>query len=198
MQRVARPYQLKKRAERQEETRQRIVEAAVALHGEIGPARTTVKAIAERAGVERHTYYRHFPEERELFYACSGHFNEQNPLPDPSTWRSVADPEERLHRGLGELYDYYEKHESLLSNVTRDMAVHPLVQEVNAARTGPTMQAMKDVLVEGLVAGRNRRKVMAAVAVATDFATWRTLVRTNGLRKGEAAKLMAKTTVCAA
>lgn len=195
---VARPYQLKKRAERQQETRQRIVEAAVALHSEIGPARTTVKAVAERAGVERHTYYRHFPEERELLYACSGHFNEQNPLPDPEGWRGVADPEERLRRALGEVYGYYEQHELLLSNVTRDMGVHPLVQEVNVARIGPTMQAMKDVLGEGLVAGRNRRKVMAALGLALDFATWRTLVRTNGLRNAEAAKLMARTTACAA
>jgi AcrR family transcriptional regulator len=195
---VARTYQLKKRAARQEETRRRIIEAAVAVHAEVGPASATVSAIAERAGVERHTYYRHFPDERSLHLACSAHFYEVNPLPDPERWRSVADPDARLRRGLGELYEYYERHDSLIASVIRDTPVHPLTAEITALRLFPQMQAMRDTLAEGLVAGRNRRRVLAALDVALAFDTWRTLVRTNGLRKGEAAKLMARAVVCAA
>ena len=71
---MKRRYELKERARRQAETKQRIVEAAVALHTSVGPARTTISAIAERAGVERHTVYAHFPDERTLFRACSTHW----------------------------------------------------------------------------------------------------------------------------
>jgi AcrR family transcriptional regulator len=195
---VARTYQLKKRAERQEETRQRIIEAAVALHGEVGPAGTTVSAIAERAGVERHTYYRHFPDERSLHLACSGHFYEVHPLPDPERWRSVADPEARLRRGLGELYEYFAEHEQVIANVLRDLPVHPVTAEIMALRLAPKLEAMRDTLAEGLVAGRNRRRILGSLDVALSFHTWHTLVRLDGLTKGEAAKLMARAVACAA
>jgi AcrR family transcriptional regulator len=194
---VARTYQLKKRAERQEETRRRIVEAAVAIHGEVGPAGATVSAIAERAGVERHTYYRHFPDERSLHLACSAHFYELNPLPDPEPWRSVTDPEARLRRALGELYGYYADHEPLITNVLRDLPVHPLTAEIAALRLLPRLEAMREALTEGLVAGRNRRRVLASLDVALSFHTWQTLVRMGGLSKGEAAKLMARAVACA-
>ena len=87
-----RPYRLKKRAEAMSDTRQRITEAAMELHGTVGPARTTVSAVAERAGVQRHTVYRHFPTEDDLFAACSAHFDELHPWPDSEAWRREADP----------------------------------------------------------------------------------------------------------
>ena len=84
---MARTYTLKRRAEQQAETRQRIVEAAVDLHGSVGPAQTTFSMVAERAGVQRHTLYAHFPDERSLFLACSGLALERDPLPDAAPWR---------------------------------------------------------------------------------------------------------------
>src|SRR6476659_2729549 len=77
-----RKYELKQRAAEMAETRLRITEAAVELHGTVGPARTTVSAIAERAGVQRHTVYRHFPTDADLFAACSAHYVAAHPLPD--------------------------------------------------------------------------------------------------------------------
>src|SRR3954469_1224735 len=99
-----RTYELKRRAERQEETRRRIVDAAVELHSTLGPARTTVQAIAERAGVTRPTVYAHFPDERTLFQACSGHVRATVPPPDTAAWHAIADPAERLETALRELY----------------------------------------------------------------------------------------------
>ena len=134
--RMARTYQLRKRAERQEETRRRIVEAAIDLHGTIGPARTSVSAIADRAGVQRHTYYRHFPDDRSLFMACSGLYMERNPLPDPEPWHEIRDPDERLRQG-SELYEYYEANEPMISNVMRDAELDPVMGEVTELRIGP-------------------------------------------------------------
>src|SRR3954465_10921768 len=106
---MKRPYQLKQRAQRQAETRQRIVEAAVELHTSVGPARTTISAIAQRAGVERHTVYAHFADERKLFEACSAHWAERHPFPDLERSLGIGDAETRLKAVLRDLYRWYEE-----------------------------------------------------------------------------------------
>lgn len=185
-----RAYELKKRAERQVETRQRIVEAAVELHTALGPSRTTVAAIAERAGVTRPTVYAHFPDVRSLLQACSGHVRETVPPPDPAPWRSISDPGERLAIALRELYGYYERLEPLLENVQRDAAVMPVVAEMNAYRVR-YLEGIRDVLLEGWAArGVARARQRRAIGHALEFDTWQSLVRRQGCRTGEAARLM--------
>src|SRR3954453_1707617 len=95
-----RPYEKRARAAREEATRLRVIEAAMELHGTVGPARTTISAIAGRAGVRRATVYRHFPDERALFMGCSGAWRERHPLPEPATWAGIADPADRLNAAL--------------------------------------------------------------------------------------------------
>jgi AcrR family transcriptional regulator len=190
---MARTYRLKKRAERQEETRLRIVEAAIDLHRTVGPARATVSAIAEQAGVERHTYYRHFPEERNLFNGCTGLYMERNPLPDPAAWREIPDPRKRLLRGLSEMYSYYERNEAMLTNVVRDAEVHPLTRETFERHVAPQLGAIGEALADGLP---RRRSIQAAIMLALDFNTWRLLVRRGGLSTRQAAQLMTTTLSC--
>ena len=115
-----RRYELRKRAEQVAETHRRITDAAIELHGTVGPARTTLSAVAERAGVERRTLYRHFPDEAELFEACSTAYFAANPWPDLDAWRAIRDPGERLAHGLDELYAYYERTAPMFANVLRD------------------------------------------------------------------------------
>jgi AcrR family transcriptional regulator len=189
---MGRKYQLKKRAERQEATRRRIVEAAVDLHGTIGPARTTVSAIAECAGVQRHTYYRHFPDDRSLFMACSGLYAERNPPPDPERWSEIGDLDERLRYGLRELYAYFAANEPMLSNVVRDAEVHPLTAEATAISFGPVLVAMREVLA----VGRRSKRALALIDLALAFTTWRTLAM-GGLSPKAAADTMAAVVRCA-
>ena len=191
---MPRKYELKKRAERQEETRRRIVEAAVDLHGTIGPVRTSVSAIAERAGVQRHTYYRYFPDDRSLGLACSGLYAEKNPLPDPAPWRAIRDPDERLRRGLDELYEYYERNEPMLSNITRDAEIDPLTAELAALRFGPAMGEIRAALANG----RRSKRTLALRDVALAVSTWRALVREGGLDRRDAVQTMAAAIRCAA
>src|SRR4028119_1572032 len=127
---MPRKYEMKRRAELMQETRRRIAEAAVELHKTVGPARTTVSAIAEKAGVQRHTYYAHFPELKDLYQACMGHYVERNPVPEPSSWADIANAEERLKVALSEIYAYYSGNEAMESNVLRDAALDPIVQEL--------------------------------------------------------------------
>src|ERR671923_2992709 len=102
-----RPYRMKRRAELEEQTRRRITESAVALHEELGPAQTSISAIAERAGVRRSTVYRHFPDEDALFAACSSHWRALNPPPDLAAWASIEDPDLRTLTAFRELYAFY-------------------------------------------------------------------------------------------
>jgi AcrR family transcriptional regulator len=187
---MARTYRLNKRAERQAETRRRIVEAAVDLHGTVGPALTTVSMLAEKAGVQRHTVYAHFPDERSLLMACSGLAQERDPLPEAEPWRSIADRDERLRTGLEALYGWYARNAELAACVLRDSETHALTREISALRYGPFMAAYYEVLGEGL--GAERR---AMLQLALSFFTWRILVRESGLQPEAAAETMARAIV---
>lgn len=160
------------------------------LHETVGPARTTVSAIAERAGVQRHTYYAHFPELKDLYRACTAQHMERNPLPDPGRWAEVSGPEERLRRALSEVYAYYGVNEALLTNVLRDTPLDPVLQENNVFLFRH-WEAMRDAIADAFEASGGRHEaLLAAVALALDLQTWRTLVRQQGLDDDRAAELM--------
>jgi AcrR family transcriptional regulator len=194
---MARKYTLKSRARKQQETRDRILTAVIALHEEIGPAQTSISAIAERAGVQRLTVYRHFPDEPALFEACRDHWFDQNPMPDPDALRELADPRARLHRGLLEMYSYFERTEQMTANVIRDAALSDTV--ANAMQ--PTMIRLAGIhqaLTECWDVPDSRQALFAAtVAHAIDFSTWHSLVRRQGLSHDQAADLMLCLVDCA-
>ena len=187
---TSRTYELKRRAERQEETRRRIVAAAVELHTTLGPSRTTVQALAEKAGVTRPTVYAHFPDARSLFEACSGHVRATVPPPDPTAWRSICDPSERLETALSELYRYYERLEPLLDNVQRDAAVMPIIAELSTHQAR-YLEEIRDLLLHGWQArGGARARLRRAIGHALEFSTWQSLVRREGCTTDEAVQLM--------
>jgi AcrR family transcriptional regulator len=186
-----RKYTKRRRAESEEATRLRITEAAVALHGSVGPARTTISAVAERAGVQRATVYRHFPDEESLFAACSGHYVALNPPPDLTAWSEETDVDARLRRALTEVYAWYDRTEPMLQNVLRDEELVPAMAAPIATR-----RAYLGMVVDALLTGRRerghaRRRVKAALTHALAFPTWQSLVRENGLKDSEAVSLMA-------
>jgi AcrR family transcriptional regulator len=184
---MTRKYELKKRAERQEETRRRIVEAAVELHRTKGPVRTTFSEIAARAGVQRHTLYRYFPDDRQMLLACSAHHFELNPPPDPAEWEGISSPRERLRTGLAALYSWYEQDEEMFSSVLRDAEADPLTRETFELRAAKPMERITGSLARGLSRGKRAR---AALSLAVDFHAWRRLAQ-SGLDPAEAAGLMA-------
>jgi AcrR family transcriptional regulator len=193
---MARRYELKRRAERQERTRRRIAEAAVELHSTIGPARTTVSAVAARAGVERHTYYRHFPDEHSLRLACSGLHAERDPLPDPEPWVTVGDPIRRLRRGLTELYAYFGRNAALLANLARDAEIDPPTREIIAERMSPRLAEIRETLAAGVVED-GHRAASATLDLALEFHTWRSLVSGSGLSERHAVETMVSAIRCA-
>jgi AcrR family transcriptional regulator len=187
-----RTYRKRRRAEHEAETRRRITESAVELHGTVGPSRTSISAIAERAGVRRSTVYRHFPDETALFAACSSHWAAANPVPDLEGWAGIADPDERLRVALDELYPYYRRTEAMMANLFRDEATMPTVRRFFSRYHG-YIDAAREVLVAGRrVRGRARRRTLAAIGHALSFGTWRSLAREQGLDDAHAAELMCR------
>lgn len=186
-----RRYRKRRRAEQERQTRERITEAAVRLHGTIGPARTTISSIAREAGVQRATVYRHFPDESALFAACSAHYWAANPMPDPGSWSSIGDSGQRLRVALRELYAFYRRTEGMLEKTSRDA---PVVEAMAAAVAA--FEAYLESAVTAIVSGRRergeaRRRARAAVGHAISFATWQSLARQQGLDDDEAVALMA-------
>lgn len=185
-----RPYKMTRRAEQEAQTRQRITESAVELHGTLGPARTSMKAVAEKAGVPRSTVYRHFPDEEALFGACSAHWAAENPPPDISAWAEIEDPDERLRAALDQLYAYYRRAGGMIEKLLRDEATVPIVAELFA----PFHQfivAIAEMLMQGRgLRGKARVRVRAAIGHAVSFRTWQQLTEEQGLGDGQAAELM--------
>jgi len=184
-----RKYELKQRAEGVAETHLRITEAAIDLHGTIGPARTTLSAVARRAGVERRTLYRHFPTEADLFVACSTHYFAANPFPDLDLWRAIRDPQERLAYALDELYAYYERTAPMLANVLRDAELVDYARDAVASLHAFLEEAAEILAAGRRVRGSRRQLVDAALGHALAFSTWHSLT-TSGATRADAARLV--------
>lgn len=173
---ASRPYRKVARARQEAETRRRITEAAVELHGTVGPANTTITDVAKLAGVSRMTVYNHFPTDIDLFRACSSHWAEVHPFPDPSGWAAIDDPAERLLHGLAKLYAWYEANRGMLEGVLRDVPILPALAEV----MGELWTTWAGGVIRTLAAGwrspnAEGEAVEMALTVATDFHTWRLL-----------------------
>jgi AcrR family transcriptional regulator len=185
-----RKYEKKRRAEAEAQTRQRITESAVELHGSLGPARTSMSAVAEHAGVPRSTVYRHFPDEEALFGACSAHWGAENPPPDISQWEKVDDPEERLRTALDDLYAYYRRAGDMLDKLLRDEGSVPMVAELFAPYH-QFMSVVTELLMRGRgLRGKARDRTRAAIGHAVSFRTWQQLTAEQGLDDSAAAELM--------
>lgn len=190
-----RSYVKRKRAEDEEQTRRRIAQAAVDLHGSIGPAFTTISAVADRAGVRRATLYRHFPDEAALFGACSGQWLSQNPLPETAALADIADADARLRAALDLVYAYYRPNTRMLYNVIRDAEASPPLRETLQGFAG-WLGLLQTLLEDGFV-GQTEAETeedsalwRAALGHALSFTAWRALTEEQGLSDAEARELM--------
>jgi AcrR family transcriptional regulator len=185
-----RPYRMRRRAELEEQTRRRITESAVALHRELGPARTSISAIAEHAGVRRSTVYRHFPDEDALFGACSSHWRAAHPRPDQDAWATIEDPAERTETALRALYAFYGGTQGMYASLLRDEPLVPIVQRL-MRDFHDYLRTIEDVLMAGRgLHGRTARYTRAAVGHALAYPTWRSLTHEQGLTNDEPVALM--------
>jgi AcrR family transcriptional regulator len=187
-----RPYRMKRRAELEEATRLRITESAVALHERIGPAQTSISAIADQAGVRRSTVYRHFPDEDALFAACSSHFRSRNPAPDPAAWAEIDEADARTETALHELYAFYGRTHRMYESLFRDESLVPAVRRRLRDFHG-YLEAARDALMKGRsVRGGAAQRTRAALGHALAFGTWRSLTHDQQLTEEDAVALMCR------
>jgi len=190
--RQTRAYRMKRRAELEEQTRRRITESAVALHQEIGPARTSISAIAEHAGVRRSTVYRHFPDEETLFAVCSSHYRAANPAPDPRPWTAITDPATRTETALRELYAFYGRTEAMYASLLRDEPIVPILRRL-LRDFHDYLRTIQHMLMAGRgLRGRAAQRTRAAIGHALALTTWQSLTREQELTNDDAVTLMTR------
>jgi AcrR family transcriptional regulator len=193
----SRAYRKRLRAEHEADTRERIAAATARLHQTVGPARTTVSAVAKEAGVQRATVYRHFPTEESLFDACTAHYYARHPMPNVEAWAHVRDPEARLRRALTEVYAYFEETEAMFDRTGRDRDKVPAMEKAVANFNAYFERAVARLVRGRGERGRRRKRATAAIGHALAFPTWQSLVRVNGLAPDEAVELMLATVAAA-
>ena len=188
MKRVKRRYIQHVRGERVAETRARIVEAIMGLHGEVGPRNTTVSAIADRAGVERLTVYRHFKDDAEMFAACSGRYMELNPPPDPTAWAVERNPSRRTERGLADLYAFFSRTAPMFAKVYLDVDEYPALKTI-MDQFDAHLRHLADELASAWPPDKSVRKRQIILRHATKFATWQSF-EAEGVDNPEKIKFM--------
>jgi AcrR family transcriptional regulator len=192
-----RRYTLNARAERQRHTRERIVQATMELHREVGPARTTIAEIARRAGVQRLTVYTHFPHDAELFHACQTHWLTLHPLPDSAAALAADSPGDRIHATLLGYYRWYRETAPMAEKIQRDRAAVPALDELLQHTADARLAQLADQLAAGLSPpGQRAERQRVIIRLALDFWTWRRLDR-EGLDDTTAATVMTNTAICA-
>jgi AcrR family transcriptional regulator len=184
-----RPYQLRKRAESQAETRQKIVDATIRLHQDRGAVNTSMADIAALAGVGKVTVYRHFPDLASLFGACSSHYYQTHPFPDPAEWRSIADPVARLRHGLNEAYAYHVATEAMMNRAFSEVRDHVIM-----TRYHDHWRRAAEILLEPWLPRSDEKELLAGLVLALSFENWRIMVRDQGLSQDEAIALMERLT----
>ena len=186
-----RPYRMQRRLEALHATRERIVRAAFELHRDVGPAQATFSAIAARAGVERHTVQRHFPDLVELIRACTDFGMQTTGLPEPDDWSRITDPAQRLRVALGELYRYWRDNERLVANLRRDAPTMPELVEGSASYQEHMGRIWETVLTPwARESGQMADRTTALAGLALAFDTWRSLTGTHGLTDADAIDVM--------
>ena len=185
---MARRYELRQRAKSKAKTREKIIEAAMELHQAKGPAATSMRDVAERAGVGTVTVYRHFADDMDLLGACSGAYFQRHPFPDIETWQHVQDPQERFRLGMRQSYAFHRETEPMIARVIDEVRDLPIIEPYEAF-----WRRAADVLLAAFPESRRRdRKLKAGIALALRFETWSLLTRREALDDAQAVDLMTR------
>ena len=189
-----RKYDMDKRKAAVEETRQRILEATLALHSEKGIFGTSWQDIAKRADVSVGTVYKHFPSLDELVPACGELMYAITRPPSlddaPQIFAGANSLEERLERLVSELFDFYERGASYIETDFQERQL-PAVREWEAYMRATIAGLVREALIP---AGPDERTVQA-VSALLDFYTFKSFLDRE-IPKEQAAKTINELLLC--
>ena len=189
-----RKYTMDKRKAAMEETRQRILEATLALHSEKGIFGTSWQDIAHRADVSVGTVYKHFPSLDELVPACGELMYAITRPPSledaPEIFAGAHSLEERLERLISELFDFYERGAPYIETDFQERQL-PMVQEweahMRATIAGLVREALHSV-------GPDERTVQG-VSALLNFSTFKSFMDRD-IQKEQAEEIMNEVLLC--
>jgi AcrR family transcriptional regulator len=187
---MPRPYSMLRRADAVAETRTRIVAAAVRLHGEQGVRATSWDEIADAAGADRATVYRHFGGLDELVPACARLAFEAIDPPSPEAMREQfagLDVEGRLRKLIEESCECYERGAAWLRAARREADFVPALAETNARMT-EGLARLLDVVLEGRPLDAEARRTLA---ILCDYPFWQQLIE-GGIPTGRAPRVIVR------
>ncbi|TMF85491.1 MAG: TetR family transcriptional regulator [Chloroflexi bacterium] len=173
---MPRRYQMATRERAVQETRQRIIDAAISLHAQRGVIATNWEEIAEGAGVSTATVYRHFPSLGELVPACARTaFEAGASLPTPAqaaaAFAGLTRPAPRIERLIRESCRCYELGAGWLAAARRDAKSVPALDRAVRLQDrvlGVLIQtALGDAFVDA--------QTMSVIKALIDFPFWKAL-----------------------
>ncbi len=145
------------------DARRRMQEAALELFGERGYARTTAAEVAERAGLTERTFFRHFPDKREVLFA-------DDVLRDLLAATVAAAPEgaapvEAVAAGLDTVAEELQGRREAVARRARIIAAHAELRERELTKLASWSDALEGVL-RGRGVSRPDARLLAEVSVA--------------------------------
>jgi len=170
-----RKYTKTRRAQQESQTRERIVEALVELHQELGPANTSVKAVAEKAGVQRLTVYRYFPDEVSMLQACSTHWWGLNPPPGIDQWANIENSADRCAAAFTAFYRYYHQTEDMWKKLYRDVGEIESLKKIMMQYENILDDIRDDLLAAWKAKGKRKQQLSLTIRHCLAFSTWQSL-----------------------
>jgi AcrR family transcriptional regulator len=151
---IARPDVRDRHAAQRQSTHERLLDATRELLEELPWSQVPIELIAERSGVTRTAFYKHFPDRDavllELLAEVAKHLEAI-----PASWESTAeaDPEESLRAAVATLVDAFRTHGRLLhalaDEATRNAEVEQRYLELGARLSAGVAERIARDVAEG-------------------------------------------------
>lgn len=178
---MTRRYRSGRRAEAAAATNRRIVEATIAVHDDQGISATSVRDIAERAGVAPSTVLHHFPRMDDLIRACGALSEQLLPMPNEAVLAGASGRFERVVRMAQAIFEWWDRMGPGFDHLRVDRRRIP---EVDAWMTD---LALRHRALAAAALGGDRDRRPDLLVALTDADAW-THLRSTGLDPAGAAR----------
>jgi len=180
-----RRYSMSVRAEQAAQTRERILDAALACYRESGIGATSLQAVARRAEVSAATVLNHFGSADGLARVVVERLTADLQVPDDKKWPERG-RRARIDRLVQEMFEFYERSRPWFDIFRAELDVDPALRDGEAGYWRAISQLYARVFGEAIGDDRVRGAVFGLTAPSTFVA-----LRDAGMTVADAAALIA-------